>query len=98
MAFLLSITLLFIFLSIIVNRVTTKRQEANKGGIVWFYIVLFIIFLVFVGLALWFFGLDYLAEATKVWDNIVLGITSKIPAVIGTVFTIFISHISGNLS
>jgi len=81
----------FVFLSIVVNRASTKIQEANKKGMIWLYLGLLIIFFIFVGLALWFFGLDYLVEATKVWDNVMAAVVSKIPAVIGTVFTIFIS-------
>lgn len=86
-----ALLILFVFLTIVVNKVTTNKQEANKKGIIWFYIGLLIIFFVFVGISLWLFGLDFVEEATKVWDNIVAGVISKIPAVIGTVFTVFIS-------
>ncbi|XMB72718.1 mechanosensitive ion channel family protein [Mycoplasmatota bacterium WC30] len=81
----------FIGVAYIINKIATNRQEKLKKGIAWFYILLFIVLVVCVGLIMWFWGFDYSTELMNLWDSISLGITEKIGALLGTVITIFIS-------
>ncbi|XFA99578.1 mechanosensitive ion channel family protein [Candidatus Izemoplasma sp. B36] len=83
--------LIYIATAIIINKVIMKRQEAGKKGIIWFYLLLFVLFVVFVGLILWFFGLDYTTQFNNLWNSLNTGIGQKVGAIIGTVITIFIT-------
>ena len=83
--------LIYIATAIIINKVIIRRQEAGKKGIIWFYLLLFVLFVVFVGLILWFFGLNYEIFATNVWNSIKDGLLLKIGAIIGSVITVFVA-------
>lgn len=83
--------LIYIAVAIIVNKVILKRQEEGKKGIVWFYLLLFVIFVAFVAFILWAFGLDYAAQYNNLVDIINTSIGQKIGAIVGTVITVFIA-------
>ncbi|MCK4551387.1 MAG: mechanosensitive ion channel family protein [Tenericutes bacterium] len=83
--------IVYVGLAFIINKAIAKRQETNKKGIFWFYILLFFVFVGFAGLILWFFGLDYSSQINNIWTSISDNIGSKIGAIAGTIITFFIA-------
>ncbi|MCK5732104.1 MAG: mechanosensitive ion channel, partial [Tenericutes bacterium] len=89
--FTISLLIVYIGLAFIINKTIARRQEANKKGIFWYYLLLFFVFVGFVGLILWFFGLDYSSQINNVWTSISDGIGAKIGAIAGTIVTFFVA-------
>ena len=81
--------ILYIALFIIVNKKINQHTEEMKSSLIWIYLMLLLILAVFIGLSLWFFGLDLLDVLTNIVQGFVDLLLEHIGAIIGTVITLF---------
>ncbi len=87
----IALIIIYIGLIVLVNKIVIKSDKEMKKGATWFYLILFVVLIAFIGLALWFFGVDFIQEAEKVWTNIKTGFEQKVGALIGTIIVIFLT-------
>ena len=88
----LVLAVIYIVLAVYVNRIIANRRKNDvKQQVLKLYLILFFVLVIFTGLALWFFNVDVFGELNIVWNDIITGITSKLGALVGTLFIIFVS-------
>jgi small conductance mechanosensitive channel len=89
----IALLLIFIGLTILVNKSVNKDTEKIKKGVLWLYFGLFIVLIAFVALALWFFNLDLIQIVKDGWQDFSDTIIESITAIVGTVITIFLAAV-----
>jgi small conductance mechanosensitive channel len=86
-----AVVLIYVFIFIFANKWITKRQDSGKSGIIGLYLLLFLLFLISIGIILLIFGLDYRVVINNIWTSVSNGITEYIGAILGTVITVFMT-------
>jgi small conductance mechanosensitive channel len=86
----LVLLLAFIGLAYLVNKFVNKDPEAVKKGFIWYYLFLFVILVLFVGISLWFFNMDLLQILEDAGSGLLGLVQDSIGAIVGTVITIFL--------
>jgi len=89
----LALVLIFIGLTCLVNKSVNNKAVKVKKGIFWFYLVLFIVLVAFVGLSLWFFNMDLLQIISGGWAGFFDIILKSITSIIGSGITIFVAAV-----
>lgn len=87
------LVVIFVGLCYLVNKIINKNPDQVKKGFLWYYLFLFVVLLVFVGLSLWFFNIDYYTVSAMVWVILSDTILTNIASILGTVITIFVAVI-----
>lgn len=87
------LAILYYFICKFIGRLVNDKDDKVKKGFVWYYFILFVILLVFVGLALWFFNMDMLVILESIWDFLKQAVLDSVGSIIGSVITIFIAVI-----